>query len=155
MTFNEEMQAIANKYIRSGQPWPASTEEIAEWAIKSKLWAPHARSLVKLCAEQLSEAMRAEYFTDAQGRRVRAKHCARISKRGKQLSLWDDIRSASHKHMEISFQQRRQQVFGDCLQLKTDVDSYNQNRKPEKPIQIAFNFEYDLQEAEYDTAKRG
>jgi hypothetical protein len=29
--------------------------------------------------------------------------------------------------MEIAFQQRRQQILGDCRQLKTDVDSYNDN----------------------------
>lgn len=154
MTFHEEMQAIANRYMNSGESWPASIEQIAEWAIKHKLWVPQARSLVRLCAEQLSEAMRMEYFTDPQGRRVRAKHCARITKHGKQLVLWDDLRTATHKHMEVSFQQRRQQVFGDCHQLKIDVDSYNQNRKPAKQIEIIFDFTKDLQEAEYDAADR-
>jgi hypothetical protein len=154
MTFHEEMRAIANKYMRSGRPWPATAEQIARWAIDNKLWAPQARSLVRLCAEQLSDAMHLEYFTDPQGRRVRAKHCARITQRGKQLTLWADIRSAPHRHMEVAFQQRRQQVLGDCHQLKIDVDSYNQNRNPEKPIQMSFDFTKDLQEAEVDMADR-
>ena len=69
---------------------------------------------------------------------------------GEQITLWDDIRTATPKHMEIAFQQRRQQVVGDCRQLKTDVDSYNENRKPERPIQIIFDFTFDIEEI--DTA---
>ena len=50
--------------------------------------------------------------------------------------------------MEVAFQQRRQQIVMDCLQLKTDVDSYNENRKPESPIQMVFDFTDDLTELE-------
>jgi hypothetical protein len=50
--------------------------------------------------------------------------------------------------MEIAFQQRRQQIVGDCNQLKIDVDSYNENRKPTRPIQMVFDFTPDLKETE-------
>ncbi len=78
--------------------------------------------------------MREEYFTDPQGRRVRAKHVARQPQNGKQISLWSDMRIATRDHMEIAFQQRRQQIVGDCHQLKNDVDSYNDNLNPGEPI---------------------
>jgi len=151
-TLTEQYQEISNKYMRSGKPWPATTEQIARWAIEKKLWAPQPQSLIKLCAEQLSEAMRVEYFTDPQGRKVRAKHAARVTERGKQLTLWADIRSATRGHMAIAFQQRRQQVLGECHQLKTDVDSYNQNGNPGKQIEMIFDFTMDL--AEWDVADR-
>jgi hypothetical protein len=54
--------------------------------------------------------------------------------------------------MQRAFQQRRHQIFGDCKQLKTDVDSFNDNRSPETPIQIVFDFRADLEEA--DLARR-
>lgn len=150
-TLKEQMQDITNRYMRSGEPWPATTEQIARWVISQKLWSPQPSSLIKQCAEQLAEAMRAEYFTDPQGRRVRAKHAARMSQGGEQITLWADIRTAPRRHMEIALQQRRQQILGDCHQLKIDVDSYNQNDNPGPQIEMVFDFTTDL--AEYDAAE--
>ena len=93
--------------------------------------------------------MREEYIIDPQGRKVRAKHAARI----KQGVLWDDIRTASLEHMHISFQQRRQQIVGDCKQLKLDVDSYNDNKNDSKPIQLVLDFTLDVAEAELENVK--
>ena len=89
--------------------------------------------------------MREEYITDPQGRTVRAKHVACYE----QVPLWGDIRTAPREHMEMAFQQRRQQIVGDCRQLKVDVDSYNQNyNNGELPIQMIFDFTLDLEELE-------
>jgi len=84
--------------------------------------------------------MRVEYITDAQGKRVRAKHAARVIQNGEQLILWDDIRTASPNHTETALAQRRQQIVGDCRQLKNDADSYNDNANPLVPIQVLFDF---------------
>ena len=65
-----------------------------------------------------------------------------------QSTLWDDIRTADPSHMRIAFQQRRQQIVGDCKQLKTDVDSYNENGNPDEPIQLELNFTQDIAELE-------
>jgi len=43
---------------------------------------------------------------------------------------------------------KQMQIVGDCVHLKADVDSYNQNENPEKPIQIPFDFTVDVLEAE-------
>ena len=118
MTKNEQLQAIAKEYQSAGQKWPASTREIAEWAIKTERWVPHPSAIVNQCAEELSRAMREEYVRDSQGRKIRTKHAATYQNGTEQLVLWDDIRTASHKHMERAFQQRRQQILGDCKQLK-------------------------------------
>jgi len=134
--------------METNQPWPATTHQIASWAISKKLWQPPPSTIIDVCADQLARAMREEHIVDPQGRTVRAKHVVRIERDGKQLRLWDDIRKAERQHMEIAFQQRRQQIVGDCRQLKTDIDSYNENRKPGKPIQMIFNFTLDLKEAE-------
>jgi hypothetical protein len=92
--------------------------------------------------------MREEYITDARGRRVRAKHVARVTEGGKQLNLWADIRNAPREHLLVAFKQRRQQIVGDCRQLKLDVDSYNSTRGAKHPIPMVFDFTADLAEAE-------
>jgi len=145
-SFVKQLQRIADKYREDGQPWPASSRAIAAWAISRGLWKPQRGALISQCAEQISRALREEYITDLQGRRVRTKHSARVEENGEQLVLWDDIRTASRKHMRIAFQQRRQQIVGDCHQLKMDMDSFNENRSPMLPIQISFNFVKDLEE---------
>ncbi len=145
-TYNEQLQAIVSAYIADDQPWPATTRQIAAWAITNKMWAPHHMKLISQCAEELSRAMREEYIKDPQGRVVRAKHAARMEREGEQLVLWADIRTAPREHMEIAFQQRRQQIVGDCRQLKADIDSYNDNRSPDEPIQMSFDFTYDVVE---------
>ena len=45
-----------------------------------------------------------------------------------------------------SFAQRRQQIVGDCVQLKTDADVYNDRRKPAEPIQTVLDFTLDVME---------
>jgi len=142
--YHQQLQTIVNRYIGSGEEWPATTRQIAAWAVREKLWAPHPSSLISQCAEALAQAMREEYIVDPQGRTIRAKHAARVE----QAVLWGDIRTAPRAHMEIAFKQRRQQIVGDCRQLKADVDSFNDNRSPTQPIQMSFDFTRDVLELE-------
>lgn len=144
MSYSEQLQKIVQEFRDAGQLWPASPNDIAAWAIEQKKWLPQRVDLVQQCARQISQAMREEYITDPQGRSVRAKHCRRVE----QTTLWDDIRTADKNHMEIAFQQRRQHIFGECRQLNTDVDSFNENRSPDNPIQMSFDFTRDLEEME-------
>ena len=148
MSLHQQLQRIVNTYIDAGEPWPATAREMAAWAIRNRLWAQQPSTMVNQCADQLARAMREEYITDPQGRTVRAKHVARIVRNGEQIALWADIGTASREHMEIAFQQRRQQIVGDCRQLKLDVDSYNENHSPGQPIQMIFDFTLDLEEIE-------
>jgi hypothetical protein len=145
-TLTKQLQKIVQEYMAADQPWPASTHEMAAWAVHNGLWQPQRSDVIDQCANQLARAMREEYITDPQGRAVRAKHVARKERGGEQIRLWDDIRTATREHMEIAFQQRRQQIVGDCRQLKTDIDSYNDNRNPDLPIQTSFDFTLDLEE---------
>lgn len=87
-------------------------------------------------------------MTDKKGRRVRVLHPAPTLLDGNREMLWDDIRTAPRDHMQVSFQHRRQGVVGDCRQMKTDVDSYNEAHPDAEPIQIVFDFTMDLAELE-------
>lgn len=146
--YTKQLQRIVAEYRLSGQSWPASTKSIADWAIGSGRWSLPASAAAQKCAEDISRAMREEYTTDTKGRRVRVKHPASVKRGAEQLVLWDDIRTAPRSHMLLSFQQRRQQIVGDCRQLKTDVDSYNDAKQAEDPIQMIFDFSRDLAELE-------
>lgn len=152
MGYHEQLQRIVDDYISAGETWPATSRDIAAWGIKTGRWQPRGSDLVEIFADQIARAMREEYIIDPQGRHVRAKHAARLSKGPKQLVFWADIRTASRRHMEIAFQQRRQQIVGDCKQLKLDVDSFNENKNAGRPIQMVFDFSYDLIEANLATS---
>ena len=148
-TKNEYLQQLIPLYQAAGNKWPASTRDVAQWAISTGKWAPHPSAVVSQCAEEIARALRDEFVTDEQGRKVRTKHAATYNEGQEQFVLWDDIRTASPKHMRLAFQQRRQQILGDCKQLKNDVDSYNENRTPIEPIQVVFDFGIDLEELQF------
>ncbi len=149
-THNEQLQALVEKYRSTGQPWPAAARDMALWAINNKLWAPRFADYANRLADDMSRAMRDEHLEDSRGHRVRAKHAARLGDNGQQLPLWDDIRTASLKHMQIAFRQRREQIVGDCYQLKVDVDFFNEQRRPIVPIQLTLDFTRDVQERELE-----
>jgi len=147
-TYGEQLREVVKEYRHSGEPWPASAKEIAVWAYNNSEIVPQSGSAVKQIASDIAGAMREEYYTDPQGRSVRTKHAARKCVEGKQKMLWDDMRNAEPEHMERALKLRRQQIVGDCSQLKKDKDSYNDNNQFKAHIQMHFNFEKDLEEME-------
>ena len=149
-TYVKKMQSIVSQYRLAGRPWPTPAKAIADWAIDRGLWKLPTSAALAKCAEDVSRAMREEYVTDARGRRVRVKHPATIRRHGEQMVLWDDMRTASRQHKQLSFRQRRQQIVGDCRQLQVDVESYNDLHSDDGPIQMVFDFTMDL--AELDAA---
>lgn len=121
---------------------------VAEWAYKNGLHKPSVRTIVDAIATDISQVFREEYRTDEIGQRYRAKHAVRSKQGGKSMSLWADMddERAPRGHFVRSFAQRRQQIVGDCFQLKTDVDVYNAKDTSQKPIQMPLDFAYDVEE---------
>jgi len=150
ITKTKQLQRMAEEYRNAGQRWPATMEEIADWAVEEKRYDLTAPALKKLVARELAQALRNEFFTDDQGRRVRAKHPARVRRGGRQLMLWDDIRTASRHHMQMAFQLRRRCITYECKQVKTDVDSYNDAHPEERPIRMVLDFRQDVKELEIE-----
>ena len=122
--------------------------ELAEWAYKHGLHKPNVKTIINIIASDIAKSFREEYRTDKFGRRYRAKHAATFKRGNKTLSLWADMDDpiVPHDHFVKSFGQRRQQIVGDCHQLKTDVDVYNYIKRQEKPIQIILDFTLDVEE---------
>jgi len=150
-------QDIVDLYRREVTTEPVELIVVARWAIAHGLWQQSQRSPEEVLAGEIGQALREQYFVDPQGRRVRRKHARRIEEllsdgSPKQRVFWDDITTAEPEHMQASLQQRRRLILSDCQQLKSDVDSYNENyNKTGVPVQTSFDFTEDMAEAELPT----
>jgi hypothetical protein len=132
------------------------THEIAAWAYKHGLHKPNIKTVIDAIAADIAQVFREEYRTAADGRRYRAKHATTKKQGNKTLSLWADLDDpvAPHSHFVESFAQRRSQIVGDCYQLKTDADIYNEHRKPPEPVQVVLDFGWDVEELEQQYRRR-
>ena len=144
--YKEELQKFWHLYRQAGHSDSPTAKDVALWAYEQGLWKPRVSDVVDVLAEDLARAWREEYDTDSKGRRYRKKHPIRISKDGKQLYLWEDMDTAPREHMQMAFAQRRQQIVGDCVQLRVDVDAYNDKNSTEQPMQLVLDFEDDVAE---------
>src|ERR1035437_6736340 len=148
-TYTESLQEFWKMYeAEKGQGSAVNSHDVAAWAYHKGLWKPRPKNVIDILADDLSRAWREEYRTDRLGRRYRAKHAVRTNENGKQMTLWADIDTATRPHMERAFAQRRQQVVGDCFQLKTDVDVYNDQHDTDAPIQFVLDFAKDVEESQ-------
>ena len=50
--------------------------------------------------------------------------------------------------MELAFAQRRQQIVGEGVQLKRDVDSYNKAQPEQIPLPLILDFTDDVAEVD-------
>ena len=144
--YNEQLQRIWHKYQAENGDIPISAREAVDWGVaKGLLSVPEVDPLDKL-AEDMSSALREEYRTDKYGRRYRVNHALRITKYGVQYTIWGVMDHSDRDFMERSYANRRKQIVGDCLQLKTDVDVYNDMNPEQEPIQVVLNFTDDVEE---------
>jgi hypothetical protein len=148
--YTEELQKFWKRYeLEHGSNSAFSAHDVASWAFGKGYWKPRPKDVIEQLADELARAWREEYRTDSLGRRYRAKHAVRTQQaNGKQTTLWEDIDTAKRPHMEKAFAQRRRQIVGDCIQLKTDVDVFNDIHSSEKPIQVVLDFSKDVEEAQ-------
>jgi len=129
--------------------------DVALWAYQRGLHKPSLRTVVDAIASDISQLFREEYRTDKNGQRYRAKHAVRTKTGERTQSLWadmDDV-NAPREHFVKSFSQRRQQIVGDCFQLKTDVDVYNSKSVLQPPIQVPLDFTLDVEELQLPLRK--
>lgn len=148
MTYAKQIEKIIREYRAANERWPATKREIGEWAIKTGRWKMPPEAALNKCANDIGQLMGELYFTDSKGRRVRLFHPATVRRQGELFTEWDDIRTAPRQHMQIAFQQKRKAIVGECRQLKTDMDSYNDAHPDAPRLQMSFDFTMDLAEFE-------
>jgi hypothetical protein len=143
----ERLQQIWHKYDNGKEHKPTSAREAVEWAVAERLLELPDVDPFDVLAGQMSQALRDEMATDFKGRRYRVNHAVRVTNAGVQYTFWGVMGFASHEHMEKAFAWRREQIVGDNLQLKTDVDVYNDMAKGKHPpIQIVMDYTDDVAE---------
>lgn len=147
MSYKEKMQELSDRFFTENQGEPASSRDMARWAMRKGLWSPTPELAEEKCARDFADAMREQYITAPDGRRIRTKHAARKEINGKQQTLWADMfDNPSRDFMDTALKQRRQQVYGDCKQLRNDTDFYNEQNNRQEPIQLVLDFEEELLE---------
>lgn len=148
-TKDERLQQLFHRFDSEHGHLPTGTRPAVEWAVSNGLLDLPEIDPYDVLAGQMASALRAEIQTDAKGRRYRVNHAVRVTKNGVQFTFWAMMGFAPHTHMEKAFAQRREQIIGDCVQLKTDVDAYNDmNRGKQPEIQLVLDFTDDVAERE-------
>jgi hypothetical protein len=149
VTRSEQLQNVFRLYEQEHEHMPASARQACEWGVEKRLLELPKVDRYDLLANEMSRALRDQYATDEKGRRYRINHAVRVTKHGVQMTFWAIMGFAARNHMQMAFTQRRNQIVGDCLQLKTDVDVYNELKKSGEPIQLVLDFSDDVAEREY------
>lgn len=148
--YSDQVREYMQRYLDEVGPDTGLIDphELAAWAYQRGLMKPNLGTIIDAIAVDIAQVFREEYRTDAMGRRYRAKHAVKRTILGKTRSLWADMddQKAPRGHFLSSFADRRRQIVGDCLQLKTDVDVYNDKNPQTEPIQMPLNFTDDVEE---------
>ncbi len=147
--FYEQLQHVWHAYEKAHGYLPATAREACMWGVsQGMIEAPEYDPYDRL-AEDMSRALRDEYATDQLGRRYRKNHAVRVTKGGVQYTMWAILGHSAREHMHKAFIQRREQIVGDCVQLSTDVEVYNDLHKEREPIQILMDFRDDVEERRF------
>ncbi len=163
-TYRSWMRSIYGKFMSEREEAglaskPATLDEVYDFACRNELWAPPKTDIRSRFRRDMARALREDYFTDEQGRTVRRYHAAKhvvMDEFGVAIQqvFWADMLSEPpppRSHMQVALQQRRQQIVGDCHQLRNDVDYYNGRNPNAKPIRMLWDFTDDLADMDQPT----
>jgi hypothetical protein len=139
MSQTQVIRDIVERYQAATGATTYQARDVAVWAVQRRLWRER-EEIVDRCADAISRVLREEVLPNG----VRVKHAVRLNRRGAQLTLWADMRTAPREHMEMAFRQRREQIAADCRRLATDIDYYNKHYNPGSPIQLSFDLSLEL-----------
>jgi hypothetical protein len=152
-TYTEQLQRVLHQYEEEHGREAASAREVVIWGVGKGLISLQHRDPYDHLAEDMSKALREQYSVDVKGRRYRVNHAVRIYKNGVQLTFWAMMRYAERSHMARAFTQRREQIVGDCYQLRIDVDVYNDFNTDDFPLPLVLDFTHDVEERMQPEAK--
>ena len=161
-TKQERLQKAWYHYDGDHKHRPTSARQAVEWAVSEGLLELPEIDPLDVLAGEMADALRSEIQTDEKGRRYRVNHAVRVTKGGVQYTFWGALGFAPHSHMEKAFAQRREQIIGNCVQLRTDVEVYNDMNSGKHPeIQLVLDFTDDvaerfaMDEAQRKTRRKG
>lgn len=141
----QEMQSIIKRYRADKGKDSVDMHEVAKYAAGMGWPLPKPKTALERLAEQFSGAAREEMRKDeVTGRPYRANLAVTTWQGQIQTTLWTDIDVAPRHVAHKSFQQRREQVVGDVVQLTFDVMHWNRVNEIEEPIDMPVDFTDDV-----------
>lgn len=155
-TKSEALQKVYRRYKEENGEEPANMAMVARWGVKKGYCSlPRPVDPYASLADDFSKALREEQRLDSDGRSYRVNLAVTIrGSEGRNVTLWGDIDTAQRSFVEKAVKQRREQIVGDCCQLNTDVDHFNNTRAPEDPIQVVLDFRDDVAERDFLRQRR-
>lgn len=142
----QEMQAIIKRYKEATGHTSVDMHDVAKYAASMGWPLPKPKTALDRLAEQFSAAAREEVRRDeVTGKPYRANLAVTTWQGSQQTTLWTDIDDAPRKIAHRSFQQRREQMVGDAVQLTFDVMHWNRVNESEEAIIMEMDFNDDVQ----------
>jgi hypothetical protein len=146
MTKAQQMQAIIKRYREETSNDSVDMHDVAKYAAGMGWPLPKPKTALERLAEQFSSAAREEVRRDEiTGKPYRANLAVTTWQGSVQMTLWTDIDVAPRPIAHRSFQQRREQMIGDAVQLTFDVMHWNRINEKETPIDMPTDFTDDVQ----------
>lgn len=146
MTKAQEMQLIIKRYREETGKDSVDMHDVAQYAANMGWPLPKPKTAIDRLAEQFSSAAREEIRKDAvTGKPYRANLAVTTWQGTEQMTLWTDIDVAPRHIAHKSFQQRREQMVGDAVQLTFDVMHWNRVNEIDEPINMPMDFTDDVQ----------
>ncbi|MHB1098598.1 MAG: hypothetical protein ACYCZR_03505 [Burkholderiales bacterium] len=143
---SQEMQSIIKRYKEATGQGSVDMHDVAKYAVSMGWPLPKPKTALERLAEQFSGAAREEIRRDEiTGKPYRANLAVTTWQANQQTTLWTDIDEAPRNIAHRSFQQRREQMVGDAVQLTFDVLHWNRVNEAEEPIKMEMDFNDDVQ----------
>jgi hypothetical protein len=141
----QEMHSIIKRYREATGKDSIDMHEVAKYAAGMGWPLPKPKTALDRLAEQFSSAARTEMRKDeVTGRPYRANLAVTTWQGNQQSTLWTDIDVAPRHVAHRSFQQRREQMIGDAVQLTFDAMHWNRVNESEPPIEMPMDFTDDV-----------
>ena len=145
LTKAQEMHTIIKLYREATGKDSIDMHEVARYAAGIGWPLPKPKTALDRLAEQFSSAARTEMRKDeVTGRPYRANLAVTTWQGSQQSTLWTDIDVAPRHIAHRSFQQRREQMIGDAVQLTFDAMHWNRINEGENPIEMPMDFTDDV-----------
>ena len=146
MTKAHEMQLTIKRYREETGKDSVDMHDVAKYAAGMGWPLPKPKTALERLAEQFSSAAREEIRRDEiTGKPYRANLAVTTWQGNTQMTLWTDIDVAPRHIAHRSFQQRREQMIGDAVQLTFDVMHWNRVNEKDAPIDMPMDFTDDVQ----------
>jgi hypothetical protein len=149
------MLYLRDQFMRAfpNEPLPIDPAKIAIWAYENNRWKPRETDPREVLRRKLIRAFKNEYMTDPQGREVHANFRAieevDTPDGPKRRTKFYGAFQAPPEIARQAFALERRQALNTVVQLKLDLDSYNDNNEFGATLDaVDANFQRDLDEME-------